>query len=829
MRLRFRFRSDGGWGDQDGLWDVDGPVIIDSLTVYDQNGANVVLATEDYETEGNPDPNLGGDGADWSECSTGIYGSYHQLSKASNILQEDPCFDNFTCVWSYFKNSPVDYSCGNNPGVLAVPYQDGDLVIVNEIWSPEVANVGAGVQYEISWQVYLDLPQDNLVYQTWKVRYRTPDGSCLTTWTDRNFVYYDGTAFDGLKQWATSLFAVGDLIDPAAQTVQMGLGVQDMCIVWCGTVGSGNCHSHAPLQDNARIYRIDTSGPQFNVNDGNQFCDNFENTTTGKARMDQGYDRLPPTNPSIYTGDSATVVVGDPADSIGTDPYTGTGGAVYLYCSIWPPNQPGKAGVDIEEVAVPNVSGYQRWPVVDSLSHNGATWYCVRADTSFTGRGNKRTGAQPDRWCVDLNDNMFEAGDTLCFIWAATSKTNQTQYWSPLTGQTGSLTLALDNPGEATILPAGGVNNGGDILYVDGGGGTNEQRIFEESFKYLGILDQVDRFDVRQQSSGLGNRPGNRVEAAGGVIDLLIPYYRKIIWNTGTDGIVIGDGTVNAPDKSPDVQLMSTFLDQLQTTGGLYASGDEFAEALDDLTFGGLLKFFINYDLTSPNAARAGYGIAPLCIGTTTGIFQHAGIPDSLIAYGGCPFITRFDVLEPTGPDAKTQMTYGVADGAAANGESTNSSTISQVTNNSQGQDVGVVLEGFSYHIIANIDPTPVPIRVDHLRDILGFLDNQYDDPSGVNPSSYRNSLSQNYPNPFNPQTTINFTVKEQANVSLRIYNVAGQLVRTLVDETKAPGVAHTVVWDGRNNAGSSVSSGVYFYKLVTKSFTQTKKMVLLK
>jgi flagellar hook assembly protein FlgD len=71
--------------------------------------------------------------------------------------------------------------------------------------------------------------------------------------------------------------------------------------------------------------------------------------------------------------------------------------------------------------------------------------------------------------------------------------------------------------------------------------------------------------------------------------------------------------------------------------------------------------------------------------------------------------------------------------------------------------------------------------------------------------------------------------LKQQTDVSLRIYNVAGQLIRTLVDATKAPGKVHTATWDGRNDTGQSVSSGVYFYKLVAGSYVQTKKMVLLK
>jgi flagellar hook assembly protein FlgD len=90
------------------------------------------------------------------------------------------------------------------------------------------------------------------------------------------------------------------------------------------------------------------------------------------------------------------------------------------------------------------------------------------------------------------------------------------------------------------------------------------------------------------------------------------------------------------------------------------------------------------------------------------------------------------------------------------------------------------------------------------------------------------NSLSQNYPNPFNPSTTIAFSLKERGHVSLTVYNVAGERVRTLADETIAAG-AHTRDWDGRDQAGQPVSSGVYFYQLKTSGFEQTRKMVLLK
>jgi hypothetical protein len=94
--------------------------------------------------------------------------------------------------------------------------------------------------------------------------------------------------------------------------------------------------------------------------------------------------------------------------------------------------------------------------------------------------------------------------------------------------------------------------------------------------------------------------------------------------------------------------------------------------------------------------------------------------------------------------------------------------------------------------------------------------------------------LNQNYPNPFNPSTTIKFTLPSVADggitlpTNLRIYNVLGEVVRTLVDERMAPGVHHEV-WDGRDDHGSRVASGIYFYRLRSGDFVQTKKMVLMK
>lgn len=95
-------------------------------------------------------------------------------------------------------------------------------------------------------------------------------------------------------------------------------------------------------------------------------------------------------------------------------------------------------------------------------------------------------------------------------------------------------------------------------------------------------------------------------------------------------------------------------------------------------------------------------------------------------------------------------------------------------------------------------------------------------------PQSYVFALRQNVPNPFNPSTLIAYELPARTAVELTIYDVDGRLVRRLVDEAQGPGT-FTVTWEGRNDHGGTVASGVYFYRLSTSSGVKTKKMVFLK
>jgi len=107
-----------------------------------------------------------------------------------------------------------------------------------------------------------------------------------------------------------------------------------------------------------------------------------------------------------------------------------------------------------------------------------------------------------------------------------------------------------------------------------------------------------------------------------------------------------------------------------------------------------------------------------------------------------------------------------------------------------------------------------------------------YNMPTGIYepfaelPTGY--TLSQNYPNPFNPTTTIRFSLPTAEDITLEVFNLLGQKVKTLRIGQHSAGT-HTLEWDATNESGQDVASGVYLYRLVTDSFTQSRKMILLR
>jgi flagellar hook assembly protein FlgD len=118
-----------------------------------------------------------------------------------------------------------------------------------------------------------------------------------------------------------------------------------------------------------------------------------------------------------------------------------------------------------------------------------------------------------------------------------------------------------------------------------------------------------------------------------------------------------------------------------------------------------------------------------------------------------------------------------------------------------------------------------------------GYVDNvrvwNYSKITGIEPINEpglpaKVELFQNYPNPFNPSTEIKFHISKSQKVTLAVYDLLGRKVKTLVDENVTAG-KYKVDWNGTNEYGQKVASGIYFYRLQTEGFNQTRKMLLMK
>ena len=242
VRVRLRFHAGGGFSDQDGNYDSHaGPVVIDNLAVE-----GLALETFEDEAVGATSSN------DWEGVSDPGYGQHMALFPGNTLLQQDACAKNLSCVWAAISGSTSNFACGGFPQQTTVPYgNEFGGYLSNEIWSPLIPLTGSGGRVDLQFTVYRDLPFPQLVFYVWDVR-SIVDG-CPSPWRSRGFVNYGAQ-----KDWFVHTESVGEFLDLAnASHIQVRIGVLDQCGVWCSFPWPGNCHSHAPLIDNVRVYRVD--------------------------------------------------------------------------------------------------------------------------------------------------------------------------------------------------------------------------------------------------------------------------------------------------------------------------------------------------------------------------------------------------------------------------------------------------------------------------------------------------------------------------------------------------------------------------------------------
>jgi len=155
--------------------------------------------------------------------------------------------------------------------------------------------------------------------------------------------------------------------------------------------------------------------------------------------------------------------------------------------------------------------------------------------------------------------------------------------------------------------------------------------------------------------------------------------------------------------------------------------------------------------------------------------------------------------------------------------------------------ETGQLPAGFQHYVLDKDLLTIIPVNensftlkiddtypVRHLKVILGSKEFAEGNGDRIPLVPLKFALEQNYPNPFNPETTIRYQINQPGHVQLEIYNLLGQKIRALVNEVQPAG-AHSTNWDGLDDAGRSVSSGVYVYRLRTNRSVASRKLVLLR
>jgi hypothetical protein len=346
-----------------------------------------------------------------------------------------------------------------------------------------------------------------------------------------------------------------------------------------------------------------------------------------------------------------------------------------------------------------------------------------------------------------------------------------------------------------------------------------------------------DKYDVQGAGSSVQCEPrgvSNSALGLGGYMtDVANPAYNVLVWLQGSfDGYSLADTT--------RIEL-KTFLDR---NGNLFLCGDDQAYHLGS---GGnnadsAIGFLGDYLGTAFTASTDDETLDRVLNMTGNGGTELANVELGL--YGECPIRRAFDRLilgvPATGSQNSVLATY--TDGNAAdNGRPCIIKNIRRGLDATFGTaDDGVaVLSGFDISALLS-DAS----RACVLGKIMGqpagggngmgivlatppaCVKNGVDAP--VVEARYGFQLAQATPNPFTKTTTIRFSIASKAQVSVEVYNILGQKVRTLVDETLEAN-AYTREWDGRSDSGEKVSNGIYFYKMVAGDFSDTKKAVLLK
>ena len=778
IRFRFRFSSDEIYSDEDCWYDSEGGARVDNIVIMD---AVRMLYSEDFEDEpiGAVQTN---DGFWIAEDGRPAFGDYGRIVDTYDVFVD--CAENRTHALGFLREGVPQWCYKVPDTVPLVPHGSGWARPVNVIWnegrSPAVRLFvdedgepvpPSATRVILEFSVYRDLDSwdHGMIYF---FRVRGLEGESVmgeAGWWGYPYGL-DGTARD----WYRWRVDITDVIGTNSDHVQVALGVRDVSPN-CVTFECGSCSSVSPLFDDVRILKVVPGGVRWAATRRDVFQDDFPpgGTTTGPVRMDAAG-----TNEVYWTArDSSVVTVIDDANGLAVDPSTGRP-AVYVHVR----SSGNQRGPNVLGDDTPYVSDDGQW----------TTGVCMPVGG--------------DKFACDLADEFFLPGNSIYVYFSAVNGLGIRSYFSVRRGAMDDEVVARANADEAECLPSGST----DILYIDAAPDPRAEQFFEDAFRQLGLNpDRVD-YPLRNDHENVG-------------VDLLPPRARLSQLKSSYRTIVLSTGDRRAFD--PDLRMIIAFLDSTNTWDpGLYLTGGGTGHL-----YGVQLTTRIGVDWWgAQDHFLFPVGVSPSVTAVPGGIFDHMSdtpprSADMFVATNrDCVTLDGFDVLRPWG-QGLVAMTYAGTPSYAATVVSTKANLV--------GRTMRSVTDGFGMERIRNLGADGRAAYLDHLEDVLEFLRGENIDVTDVGDGrTPMNWLRQNVPNPFNPTTRISYSVSAQGRVRVELFDVAGRLVRRLVDEVQAPiADGYEVRWDGTNQRGEPAASGVYFYRILAPGFTATRKMVLLR
>ncbi len=796
----FRVTSDGGWSDGDCAYPSHGACQLDDVVITLTNGTGYATDFED-----------GTLGAFTVRFPVGV-GDFAKLW--TGLADVDDCHTNWTPQAAFIDDGVVVPGTGGSPcvnwcygpggfivtttGGLAGPDDHIHDAVESPVCAwPDQALDGASLAFDVYQHEDLSADAPGMFY-TWGIRSAGP-GEDITAdlWSDRNFVYFGPAGY--LRNGSAHC---GDLLRSDRTQVQVQMAAYELGWVW-GWVG--NDGYPAPYFDNIRLAAYASIGPGMTAREIDLAQDNFPeigivdlvNLGANCVRFDMASNIAPISNQQNSPGDSIVF------DAVVTRDGAAMTGNPRLYYRLF---------------ANPVFDAYR----TSGLPNAGS----VPCDTLRNAAGL----VVPGRWAADLPDSgFFFPGDVIHYFFEASDALAGDVQTALLPADTTGFS-SRDNYGmpqyspSFTVRALPSINGNLEQPWVlfwndfaDRGGRDEWYTAFTEIGFRLGR--DYDVYYTNGPSSGVGDGLGGRATAQQ------LAGYHDLLYTCGDLGVnTIANGDFNS-DPSNDAEVLDLWL----RSGGkdFFATGDNLAS---DLAQSGTVTSAFLADQMGISVASddirplIGMQASPRVLSTPSNpVFATVS---SWIGYGGCPGINTFDAVVPlTGAVPLAEF----ADASGAPG----GYTYSAATLNAPAWGARVISLPYDFMSVytdpdeATKSNASLSARYRMLRDVLNYLGIGGGEGSAAPPAAPALAL-RCAPNPCNPRTLVSFTAPQAGRLVLQLYDIRGRLVRTLADGPVAAG-PNAVPWDGTDDRGAAVASGVYFAQARFGADTLVEKVTLLK